>query len=245
MDWTARVRSQVEARSFCFLHSVQTGSEAHSASYPVDTEGSFPGVKRPGREADHSPPSSADVKNGGALHSPIRLLDIVLNKLCTETTLPLYINSLILMSDVTCPKKCMARRRWHASGLVWSYGHKRGFTYRQMLYLLTCILQADTVHILPKRYESSEDERRSEVSITFRLAEFVELHNMLSCGEFGYKLCDIYRYIPSVAIFNYYCNRPNYQQSTFPSSQKPTHPNYSKAVKCVEQSAQQYTYIRS
>jgi hypothetical protein len=26
-----------------------------------------PGVKRPGREADHSPPSSAEVKNGGAM----------------------------------------------------------------------------------------------------------------------------------------------------------------------------------
>jgi hypothetical protein len=28
----------------------------------------FPGVKRPGREADHSPPSGAEVKNGGAMH---------------------------------------------------------------------------------------------------------------------------------------------------------------------------------
>jgi hypothetical protein len=32
--------------------------------------GLFPqGVKRPGREADHSPPSSADIKNGGAIPS--------------------------------------------------------------------------------------------------------------------------------------------------------------------------------
>jgi hypothetical protein len=27
----------------------------------------LPGIKRPGREADHSPPSSAGVKNGGAI----------------------------------------------------------------------------------------------------------------------------------------------------------------------------------
>jgi hypothetical protein len=27
----------------------------------------LPGVKRPGREADHSPPSSAEVRNGGAI----------------------------------------------------------------------------------------------------------------------------------------------------------------------------------
>jgi hypothetical protein len=42
---------------------VQTGSGAHPASYPMGTGGSFPGGKaRPGRDADHSPPSSAEVK---------------------------------------------------------------------------------------------------------------------------------------------------------------------------------------
>jgi hypothetical protein len=45
-----------------FLHCVQTGSGAHPASYPMGTGGSFPGVKRQGREADHSPPTSAEVK---------------------------------------------------------------------------------------------------------------------------------------------------------------------------------------
>jgi hypothetical protein len=34
----------------------------HPASYPVGTGGSFPGVKRSGRKADHSSPSSAEVK---------------------------------------------------------------------------------------------------------------------------------------------------------------------------------------
>jgi hypothetical protein len=29
--------------------------------------GALFGVKRPGREADHSPPSNAEVKNGGAV----------------------------------------------------------------------------------------------------------------------------------------------------------------------------------
>jgi hypothetical protein len=38
----------------------------------MGTRGSFPGVKRPGREADHSPPSSAEVKEWVELylHSP-------------------------------------------------------------------------------------------------------------------------------------------------------------------------------
>jgi hypothetical protein len=42
--------------------SVQTGSEAHPTSYTMGTGGSFRGVKRPGREAGHSPPTSAEVK---------------------------------------------------------------------------------------------------------------------------------------------------------------------------------------
>jgi hypothetical protein len=33
----------------------------------------FPGVKRPGREADHSPPRSAEVKNGGTIPPLLRM----------------------------------------------------------------------------------------------------------------------------------------------------------------------------
>jgi hypothetical protein len=48
------------------------------------------GVKGPGREDDHSPPSSADVMNVELyLHSPTRLYDMVLNQLSTGQTLPL------------------------------------------------------------------------------------------------------------------------------------------------------------
>jgi hypothetical protein len=36
------------------LQNVQTGCEAHSASCSVSTGTIFRGVKRPGREADHS-----------------------------------------------------------------------------------------------------------------------------------------------------------------------------------------------
>jgi len=41
-----------------FSVPVQTGPGAHPASCTMGT-GSFPGVKRPGRDADPSPPSSA------------------------------------------------------------------------------------------------------------------------------------------------------------------------------------------
>jgi hypothetical protein len=41
---------------------VQTGPGAYPASYTMGA-GSFPGVKRPGRGADHPPPTSTEVKN--------------------------------------------------------------------------------------------------------------------------------------------------------------------------------------
>jgi hypothetical protein len=45
------------------LHSIQTGSGAHLASYPKGTGGgSLPGVKRPGREADLLSSCSNEVK---------------------------------------------------------------------------------------------------------------------------------------------------------------------------------------
>jgi hypothetical protein len=40
---------------------VQTGSGAHPDSYTMGNK-SFPGVKRPGRGVDHTPTSSAEVK---------------------------------------------------------------------------------------------------------------------------------------------------------------------------------------
>jgi hypothetical protein len=51
-------------RIFSFSLCVRTGSGAHPASCTMGTVGPFPGGKgRPGRDADHSPPSSAEVKN--------------------------------------------------------------------------------------------------------------------------------------------------------------------------------------
>jgi hypothetical protein len=54
---------------FPLLHNVQTNSGIHPASYSIWTGYNFPGVKRPDREADYSYPSSAEVKNGGAIPS--------------------------------------------------------------------------------------------------------------------------------------------------------------------------------
>jgi hypothetical protein len=60
-----------QRQDISLLHSVQTGSGTHPSSYAMGTGGFFPrGVKQSGRETDHSPPSSAEDKNDGAL-SPL------------------------------------------------------------------------------------------------------------------------------------------------------------------------------
>jgi hypothetical protein len=63
------------AGSFSIHHRVQTGSGTQRVPGALSL-----GVKRPGREADHSPPSSAEVKNGWSytFTSPIRLHSVVL-----------------------------------------------------------------------------------------------------------------------------------------------------------------------
>jgi hypothetical protein len=58
------VRSSAGAKDFSSNLCVQTDSGAHPASCTMGTGGSFPrGKTRPGRDADHSPPSSAEVVN--------------------------------------------------------------------------------------------------------------------------------------------------------------------------------------
>jgi hypothetical protein len=59
-DRVIEFRSPTGAEDFSSSPCVQTGSEA----YPMGTVGPFPrGKALPGRDAGHSPPSSAEVKN--------------------------------------------------------------------------------------------------------------------------------------------------------------------------------------
>jgi hypothetical protein len=62
-DWAIEIRSPAEAKDFSSNLCVQTGSEAHPASCAMGIGGPFPEANR-GRDvnADHSPPSSAEVK---------------------------------------------------------------------------------------------------------------------------------------------------------------------------------------
>jgi hypothetical protein len=63
-DRAIEVRSPAGAKEFSSSLCVQTGSRAHPASCIMGTGGPFPGGKaRQGRDADHSPPSSAVVEN--------------------------------------------------------------------------------------------------------------------------------------------------------------------------------------
>jgi hypothetical protein len=68
---TGRSRFNIRQRRKDFSSSlfVQTGSEAHPASCTMGTWSPFPGAKaRPGSDADHSPPSSAEVENEQELY---------------------------------------------------------------------------------------------------------------------------------------------------------------------------------
>jgi hypothetical protein len=58
-DRAIGVRSSAGAKDFSSNLYVQTGSEAHPASCTMGTGGKA----QPGRDADHSPPSSAEVVN--------------------------------------------------------------------------------------------------------------------------------------------------------------------------------------
>jgi hypothetical protein len=63
-DRAIEVRSPAGAKDFSSSLCIQTGSEAHPASCTMGTGGPFPGGKaRSGRDADHSPPPSAEVVN--------------------------------------------------------------------------------------------------------------------------------------------------------------------------------------
>jgi hypothetical protein len=79
MGWMAGAQLLTEARDFSLLHSAQDSSGAHPASYTMSTRGSYPGAKWLGHKADHSPPSSVEAKNGGAIPPHPCLHGTVLN----------------------------------------------------------------------------------------------------------------------------------------------------------------------
>jgi hypothetical protein len=63
-DRAIELRYSAEATDFSSSLCVQTGSGAHPASCTMGTGGPFPGVKaQPERDADHSPPYSAEFEN--------------------------------------------------------------------------------------------------------------------------------------------------------------------------------------
>jgi hypothetical protein len=63
-DLAIEVRSPARQDDSSSNLCVQTGCGAHPASFQWIQGGPFPGAKaRPGRDADHSPPSSAEVEN--------------------------------------------------------------------------------------------------------------------------------------------------------------------------------------
>ena len=90
-----------------FSAPVQTGPGAHPASYTMGTK-SFPGVKRPGRGVNHSPPSSAEVKEKAELYI-CPLCGSSWPVLGRSLHLPLHMNTCIVVSCNVKPYGMVAR----------------------------------------------------------------------------------------------------------------------------------------
>jgi hypothetical protein len=70
-DRVIEVQYPAEAKDFSSSLCVQTGFVALPSSCTMGTGSPFPGGKpQPGRDSDHSPPSSAEVLNEWELHLP-------------------------------------------------------------------------------------------------------------------------------------------------------------------------------
>jgi hypothetical protein len=77
-------------QEFSLLHVIQISSGDHTASYPMVVAGLFSRVKRPGREADNSPPTSAEAKKKCAsVHLVPHTTSWLSAQLSTRTTLSL------------------------------------------------------------------------------------------------------------------------------------------------------------
>jgi hypothetical protein len=93
--WLAGFLFPIGARD-SLLHSVQTGSGPHPTSHSMNTGALFPEVMRPVREADHSFPFTAEVKNSGSITPlPIRLRGVGFSLLSTGRSLPSTLNSIM------------------------------------------------------------------------------------------------------------------------------------------------------
>jgi hypothetical protein len=75
------VLCSAEARNFSHFLSFQTDSAHNQPPIRLAPEALFPGVKRPERESQNSPPSNVKVTNAWSYTSapPIRLHDVIIN----------------------------------------------------------------------------------------------------------------------------------------------------------------------
>jgi hypothetical protein len=90
--WTVGVRFAARVQFFSSPY-FQTGFGAHPAFCPVGFGAVFPRARGQGREVDHSPSSSAKVKNGRAIPPlPMHLYGVVHDELSMRKalSLPMY-----------------------------------------------------------------------------------------------------------------------------------------------------------
>jgi hypothetical protein len=105
--------SLVETTNFSHLQNVQTGRGAHPALLFNGYRSSLRGLKRPGRKADHSQPSSADVIRTQAA---VRVVPHVMWCLCTGRSLRFYLPPTSVLVCLMYLPQAVSRRPLTADG---------------------------------------------------------------------------------------------------------------------------------
>jgi hypothetical protein len=92
MGWTIRYSKPGRSKRIPLLQNFPIGPRVHPASYSMDNVGTFPGVMRPGRDANYSPlPTAKDKKGWSYASSPPACLlgmdrDVTLSMLFINAT---------------------------------------------------------------------------------------------------------------------------------------------------------------
>jgi hypothetical protein len=118
MGWTTRVWFPAGTVILSLCHGIQTGSWSHPASYPIRIRGSFllSGVKCPWRGADHSSPSSVNVKTAWSYTSSWcgTTLSLILKSfLCIDSHI--YIFGSLLIKPF-CSPACVWKQNYQSPG---------------------------------------------------------------------------------------------------------------------------------
>ena len=107
--WAGRSGARIleRTRYLSLLQKVQSGSGAYLVFYSTGIRASVPGIKRPGREVNRSPLSSAEVNECSCTSAPLIHLHGVYREHFTFTFTDCYYVEEFLVDTRKCAIKCL------------------------------------------------------------------------------------------------------------------------------------------